>query len=424
MSVKSFAWRSIALLLLAATTAVALRTFPAKAQEKVGVNSAVNTNAAGTPPGGVTRRLVVGEKVVFHERIATDAGGQTQILFLDQSSMTIGPNSDLMIDEFVYDPSTGNGKLAMSATKGVMRFVGGKISKLENAVTMQTPSATIGIRGGVFIMDQQATGPLDVVFVFGKGVTVTGRTGATQTIYRPGFSVSVVGPGAAPTPPAPAAPGQIAGLLGRMDGRSGGSGGATTVPTEARVASSGIASAISGNVAASVQSATAYQPASPQPKPMNVTAAQSNLQINTAANQGGSPAFVAPTATTIPTAPTTATTTSTGQFSNGFVLVLTTNGEGTTAQPFVSGTLTNGQLVVSPQPPALPNSVSFPLPPGTATFNNAQFSGQTFLASDASVFAAALNSGGGFGAPGGQSTFLMGGTPLVNLPTTGTGTYN
>jgi hypothetical protein len=415
MRMKPLSLRSAASLLLASTAAVALGAFPAAAQEKVGVNSAVNTNAAGTPPGGVTRRLVVGEKVVFHERIATDAGGQTQILFLDQSSMTIGPNSDLMIDEFVYDPNAGTGKLAMSATKGVMRFVGGKVSKLENAVTLQTPSASIGIRGGVFIMDQQASGPLDVVFVFGKGVTVTGSTGASQTIYRAGYSVSVAGRGAAPTPPVPAAPGQIAGLLARMDGRAGGNGGATTVPTEASVTGSGIASTISGNVATSVQAARAYQPASPQPTPVNVSTIQQNLQINTAANQGGSPALLGTTTTVV---------TTTGQYTDGFVLVLTTNGVGTTAQPAFSGTLTNGQLVVSPQPPALPDSISFPLPPGTATLNNGQFSGQTFLASDASVFAAALNTSGGFGAPGGQSTFLVGGTPLVNLPTTGTGSYN
>jgi hypothetical protein len=44
------------------------------------VNSAV-TNAAETLPGGATRRLVVGEKVVFNERIVTDLGGQAQILF-------------------------------------------------------------------------------------------------------------------------------------------------------------------------------------------------------------------------------------------------------------------------------------------------------------------------------------------------------
>ncbi len=330
--------------------------------------------------------------------------------------MTIGPDSDLMIDEFVYDPNLGTGRLAMSATKGVMRFVGGKVSKLENAVTMRTPSATIGIRGGVFIMDQQAAGSLDVVFVFGAGITVTGSTGASQTIYRPGYSVSVAGPGAAPRPPVPAAPGQIAGLLGRMDGRLGGNGGATAVPTDASVASSGITSTISGNVAASVRSATAYQPASPQPNAVDVTTVQSNLQINTAANQGGSPALLGTTTTPTPTA--------TGQYTDGFVLVLTTNGVGTAAQPTFSGTLNNGQLVAAAQPPALPNSVSFPLPPGTATLNNGQFTGQTFLASDGSVFAAALNTSGGFGAAGGQSTFLVGGTPLVNLPTTGTGSYN
>ena len=407
--------RSATPLLLASAVAVALGAVDAGAQEKVGVNSAVNTNAAGTIPGGATQRLVVGEKVVFNEHIVTDLGGQAQILFLDQSSMTIGPNSDLMIDAFVYDPNTGSGTLTMSATKGVMRFVGGKLSKLENAVTMQTPCATIGVRGGVFLMDQRAAGPLDVIFVFGQDVTVTGRTSATQTIYRPGFSVDVAGPGAAPTPPVPAAPGQIAGLLGRMDGRSGGTGGAATVPTDARVAGSGISSTISGNVTASVQSATAYQPASPQPKPVNVSTVQSNLQINTAANQGGSPALLGTTTT-----PSTAT----AQYTDGFVLVLTTNGVGSAAQPTFSGTLTNGQLVVSPQPPALPDSISFPLPAGTATLNNGQFSGQTFLASDGSVFAAALNSSGGFGATGGQSTLLVGGTPLVNLPTTGTGSYN
>ena len=400
------AWPLRVLLLATMMPAVA-----SAAPEDVGINSAVNTNAVGTPPGGATQRLVIGQKVVYREHIVTDPGGQAQILFLDQSSMTIGPNSDLMIDEFVYDPTTGTGKLAMSATKGVMRFVGGRVSKLENGVTMQTPSASIGIRGGVFIMDQKPSGPLDVVFVFGKGITVTGRTGITRTIYSPGFSVSVAGPGASPTPPAPAPPGRLAALLTQMDGRPGANGGATTVPTDASVTSSGVSSTISGNVAASVQATTASQPATPQATPVNVSSAQSNLQVNTAANQGGSPALLG-------------TTTFNGQYTDGFVVVLTTNGVGTAIQPGFSGTLSNGQLVVSAQPPAVPSSVSFPLPPGAATFNNGQFSGQTFLSSDSSVFNAAVNTGGGFGVPGGRSAFLMGGAPLVNMPTTGSGTYN
>jgi hypothetical protein len=259
-------------------------------------------------------------------------------------------------------------------------------------------------------MDQQAAGPLDVIFVFGRDVTFTGRTSATQTIYRPGFSVDVAGPGAAPTPPVPAAPGQIAGLLVRMDGRSGGFGGAATVPTDASVAGSGISSTISGNVTASVQSATAYQPASPQPKALNVITVQSNLQINTAANQGGSPALLGRRPPLLRQRRNTRTADD--------------NRRGHHGTAYIEREFTNGQLVVSPQPPALPNRISFPLPAGTATLNNGQFSGQTFLASDGSVFAAALSSSGGFGATGGQSTLLVGGTPLVNLPTTGTGSYN
>ena len=45
----------------------------ASAQEKVGVNSAVNPEAQGTPPGGTTRKLVIGQDVVFNERITTTA---------------------------------------------------------------------------------------------------------------------------------------------------------------------------------------------------------------------------------------------------------------------------------------------------------------------------------------------------------------
>jgi hypothetical protein len=60
--------------------------------------------------------------------------------------MSIGPNSDLTIDQFVYDPRTGTGKLAMTTTRGLLRFVGGKLSKQEDAVTMRTTTATLAAR--------------------------------------------------------------------------------------------------------------------------------------------------------------------------------------------------------------------------------------------------------------------------------------
>src|SRR6516165_10466519 len=164
---------------------------PVEAQQRIGVNSAVNPSATGIWPGTPPRRLVLGQDIVFKERVTTGPEGQTQVLFVDQSALSVGPNADMVIDEFVYDPETGTGKLAANLARGVFRFVGGKLSKQENAVTMQTPSATIGIRGGVMLINLATGGKLDVIFAYGKGVTITGMNGVSQPITRPGFAVSV-----------------------------------------------------------------------------------------------------------------------------------------------------------------------------------------------------------------------------------------
>src|ERR1700730_6399957 len=134
----------------------------ALAQDKVGAATAVNPNTTGTPPGAAVRQVVIGQDIVHNERIATGPTGQTQILFLDQSSLTVGDNADVTIDDFVFDPSTSTGKLAMCATKGILRYVGGALSKNANAVSMVTPSGTLGIRGGVFLLWLTASGRLDV----------------------------------------------------------------------------------------------------------------------------------------------------------------------------------------------------------------------------------------------------------------------
>src|SRR5205823_13044929 len=128
-------------------------------------------------------------------------GGQTQILFLDQSAMTVGPNSDVTIDQFVYDPNTGAGQLAMSATQGVLRFVGGKLSKNENAVKLVTPSGSVSVRGGAFLANLDRNGQLRAIFIYGRELTVTGITGASQKIERPGYEVTIAGRGAPPSLP-------------------------------------------------------------------------------------------------------------------------------------------------------------------------------------------------------------------------------
>jgi FecR-like protein len=226
------------------------------AQERVGVNSAVNPEATGAPPGAPPRRLLIGQDVIFNEHITTGASGQTQLLFLDESSMSIGPNSDLTIDQFVYDPKSGTGKLAMSATRGLLRYVGGKLSKQDDAVTLRSATATLAVRGGAFIANIEPNGKTNAVFLYGKGLTINGLAGGSQTVFRPGFQ-SITNPGGPPSPPALQPPGQLAAFIQQLDGRTGGAGGATNIPTDTNVLTSGLSQTISGNVTQSVKQAGA-----------------------------------------------------------------------------------------------------------------------------------------------------------------------
>lgn len=261
-------------------TAAALSLALPAAAQRVGISSAVNPATTAAPPGAAARQLVIGQNIVYNEHIDTGPKGQTQILFIDESALSIGPNSGMTIDKFVYDPKTGTGTQALSATRGIFRYVGGKLSKLTTPVTIRTPSASIGIRGGVFLLDLTVDGHLYVVFLYGDGLTVTGLTGITETITRPGFAVSVAGPGAAPSAPGPAPKALIDSFLAALDGRAGGNGGNPQPPTDTTVANSGISSTISGNINVSIQQANQAQP---QPQILTQTAGQ-NPQPNTYTN--------------------------------------------------------------------------------------------------------------------------------------------
>jgi trimeric autotransporter adhesin len=222
-----------------------LMSAAATAQEpQVGIAASVVPDATSTPPRGQIRQLAVGQNVVYSERIATGPIGRTQMLFLDGSALTVGPNSDVVLDEFVYDPQTEAGKLAISATKGVLRLVGGKISKTE-PITLKTPTATIGIRGGIAIYDNGQT-----TFLFGKGMTIEavqpdGSVSRVELI-RPG-TVNI-GAGGQIGPVTPVSQQAVANSLGALEGSRGNSGGASERPTENRVAATQVAALGSTNL--------------------------------------------------------------------------------------------------------------------------------------------------------------------------------
>ena len=191
---------AIACALLAAGTTHAQQP----AADAIGVTSAVNPDARGVRPDGNQNTLMVGSNVIFKERIETGPSGQVQLLFNDQSAISVGPNARVVIDQFVYNPATGTGQMAVTLARGTMRFVGGKISK-QNEVAINTPSATIGIRGGVTMPTVADDGSTRVVHVFGT-TTVRTLDGQSATLTRPGFIAEVAAPrvpAAGSTPPQP-----------------------------------------------------------------------------------------------------------------------------------------------------------------------------------------------------------------------------
>jgi len=169
----------------------------AQAQSRIGVTQAVENNPMGKPPGGVDRVLRVGTDVQANEIISTTNDDRAHVVFLDGTTLTVGPNSQMTIDKFVYDPTTQKGELAVNATKGVFRVIGGRISKTA-AITVTTPSSTMGIRGGIMVFGVQASATTSI-FVYGNSMTVTAN-GITQTVTVPGLSVTTPTGGTPGTP--------------------------------------------------------------------------------------------------------------------------------------------------------------------------------------------------------------------------------
>ena len=75
-----------------------------------------------------TRELKAGDKIYLNETIYAGAGSGTQILLLDQSTFTVGEDSEVVMDTFVFDPATNDGKIVASVKQGSLKVISGPVS--------------------------------------------------------------------------------------------------------------------------------------------------------------------------------------------------------------------------------------------------------------------------------------------------------
>ena len=85
--------------------------------------------------------------------VVATAMGKVRIEFLDETLVDVTEHSRLIIDDFVYDPASGEGSLGLKASLGTIRYASGKIAKNSRQnVVITTPSAVIGVNGTDFAM--------------------------------------------------------------------------------------------------------------------------------------------------------------------------------------------------------------------------------------------------------------------------------
>jgi hypothetical protein len=174
---------------LCAAAALSLGLSPpaARADTHVGSAAQVVNSVTGTLASTrQTQTLRAGIDVFQNETIATAYASASRVVFADQTQLSIGPSSQVVLDSFVFDPNPAASKVAVSVAKGVARFSTGILPKPDYQVS--TPSCSIGVRGTVFTTivsdtrDSWVTVEEGQTAVSAQGVTVTVDAGQTTFV--------------------------------------------------------------------------------------------------------------------------------------------------------------------------------------------------------------------------------------------------
>ena len=198
---------------------------PAEAATQAGVSAAVRGQVEVYAIDDDTgRQAVGGDDIFLGDEISSYEDAGMQLMLLDETVFTIGADTDITIDDFVYDPATGAGEVVASVTKGVFRFVTGNIAQGDpEDMTVDLPVGTIGIRGTIGMAHFIDGHWVIVLLGPGVGNNANERAGAlsvsaqgqTVDLTRARYG-TIIEPGLPPAPPFLFSAAQIAAILGAL----------------------------------------------------------------------------------------------------------------------------------------------------------------------------------------------------------------
>ena len=137
-----------------------------------------------------------GSKIFFGDTIISKSKSNAQILFLDQTVLTLGEETELTIDEFVYDPNSQDGSFVSTVKTGTVKFITGQISKKNpDNLEVKVPAGTLGARGTEFVVLSETNNESTVVLL-GPGPNNTLGMIPGNLILSDGInSVNITNPG-------------------------------------------------------------------------------------------------------------------------------------------------------------------------------------------------------------------------------------
>ncbi|MBT6094666.1 MAG: hypothetical protein HOH04_07265, partial [Rhodospirillaceae bacterium] len=153
---------------------------------------------------GTKVELNVGDPVYQGDILESGPEGSIGVLLADETTFSMGEEGRMVLDEMIYDPSTQEGSVSMTALQGVFTFVSGQVAKTDpDAMTLDTPVATIGIRGTQVGLDISDGENMNVVLMeeadgFVGEVVVMNDAGA-QVLNSANQSTGITGFQAAPS---------------------------------------------------------------------------------------------------------------------------------------------------------------------------------------------------------------------------------
>jgi hypothetical protein len=113
--------------------------------DEVGAMAEVQRTVYGVPPQGGQSVKRQGDGVVFQEELETADNSAALVRFIDDSTLTLGAKTKVLIDAFVFDPAKAEGNALINISIGTLRYVTGEMPKGKTVI--KTPTATLVLRG-------------------------------------------------------------------------------------------------------------------------------------------------------------------------------------------------------------------------------------------------------------------------------------